>query len=82
MGVDPGRNINLPITCKLALSIEQVVRRLKMPSTHKLWALEPTALGRHNRGPRKRLWPGGYFASTVGYADTAATTAYIRNQAH
>ncbi len=52
-----------------------------MLTTHKLWAAEPAALSRHFWGSRKRLWSGGYFASTVGYSDTQATTAYIRTQA-
>ncbi|WP_411731729.1 transposase [Paeniglutamicibacter sp.] len=69
------------MTFKPSLSLEQVVRRMKMLTTHKLWAAEPAALSRHFWGSRKRLWSGGYFASTVGYSDTQATTAYIRTQA-
>ena len=73
-------HIHMLVSFKPALSIEQVVRRMKMLSTHKLWASEPKAVIKHFRGSKKRLWSGGYFVYTVGCMDTDATTAYIRNQ--
>lgn len=81
IGVDLGDHVHMLVTFKPSLSIEQVVRRLKMLSTKNLWDAEPVALRRHFWGARKRLWSGGYFVSTVGYVDTDAVTACIRNQA-
>jgi len=80
IGVDLGDHVHLLVTFKPSLSIEQVVRRLKMLTTKHLWDAQASTLRRHFWGARKRLWSGGYFVSTVGYTDTDAVTAYIRNQ--
>lgn len=73
-------HIHLLITFKPALSIEQVVRRLKQLTTHYLWEHEPEHLREYYWGTKKKLWTGGYFCSTIGEISEAKLVDYIKNQ--
>lgn len=73
-------HIHLLITFKPALSIEQVVRRLKQLTTHYLWEREESHLREHYWGAKKRLWTGGYFCATIGEASESTIVNYIKNQ--
>mgnify|MGYP001778178980 CR=1 FL=1 len=82
MGCDLGNHIHLLVTLRPALSIEQVVRRLKQMSTRKLWEMEPDHLSRFYWGPKRgKLWSTGYFCATVGHTDDDTITGYILRQA-
>lgn len=73
-------HIHLLITFKPALSIEQVVRRLKQLTTHYLWEHEPEHLREHYWGTKKRLWTGGYFCATIGEVSESKLVDYIKTQ--
>lgn len=80
MAVDLGEHLHLLISFKPALSVQQGVHRIKALATHKLWDQHGQALKQHYWGTKKRLWSRGYYASTAGYARTATTRQYIRDQ--
>lgn len=73
-------HVHLLITFKPALSIEQVVRRLKQLTTHYLWEYEEQHLREYYWGSKKLLWTGGYFCSTIGEVSEVNIIDYIKNQ--
>ena len=80
MAVDNGDHIHMVLTFKPALSIEQVVRRIKSWSTHQIWKLEPEQLRQHYWGRKRKLWTGGYFCSTIGAMSEDVVLNYVRAQ--
>lgn len=73
-------HVHLLITFKPALSIEQVVRRLKQLTTHYLWEYEEQHLREYYWGSKKLLWTGGYFCATIGEVSEVNIIDYIKNQ--
>ena len=80
MGCDLGNHIHLLVTLRPALSIEQVVRRLKQMSTRKLWEMEPDHLSRFywapsaaNSGPPATSAPPSATPTTTPSPATSST---------
>ena len=73
-------HIHLLVTFKPALSIEQVVRRMKQLTTRYIWDHETTHLQKVYRKNKQVLWTNGYFCSTIGEVSEATVVEYIRNQ--
>ena len=72
-------HIHFLLKIKPALSIAQVVRRLKQVSTNQLYK----KAGPHLRKffwRKNVLWTGGYFVATVGYVGEDVIKRYINNQ--
>lgn len=65
---------------KPALSIEQVVRRMKQYSTDYLWKKRPDHFKKYYWGKQKKIWTGGYFVSTIGDVSESRVVEYIKNQ--
>ena len=80
MAVDQGNHIHLVLKFKPSLSIEQVVRRIKSWSTHRLWEAEHEQLRRHYWGSKRKLWTGGYFCSTIGAMSEDVVLSYVKAQ--
>lgn len=72
-------HIHFLLKIKPALSIEQVVRRLKQVSTNQLYKTSKTYL-RKFFWKKNLLWTGGYFVATVGYVGENVIKSYINNQ--
>lgn len=73
-------HIHLLITFKPALSIEQVVRRMKQLTTHYIWEHEETHLRDFYHKQKRVLWTNGYFCSTIGDVSETRVVDYIRSQ--
>ena len=73
-------HIHLLVTFKPALSIEQVVRRMKQLTTRYVWDREEAHLRRFYWKSNRVLWTNGYFCSTIGEVSEATVIEYIRNQ--
>lgn len=73
-------HIHLLVTFKPALSIEQVVRRMKQLTTHYVWEREETHLRNFYWKNKRVLWTNGYFCSTIGEVSEERVIEYIRNQ--
>lgn len=72
-------HIHFLIKFRPALSIEQVIRRMKQLSTLYLWQQVPSHLRRFY-WKKKIVWSGGYFISTVGNVSENMVLEYIENQ--
>lgn len=72
-------HIHFLLKWKPALSIEQVVRRMKQTSTTYLWQNHETYFRRFYWRDR-HIWTGGYFCATVGDVSEQNVIAYISNQ--
>ncbi len=81
MGIDNGDHIHLVLKFRPALSVEQVVRRIKHLTTTRLWTTHEHHLRQHYWGTKKKLWSGGYFASTIGPVSEQTVLAYVQKQA-
>lgn len=79
MGFDKD-HAHLVVTFKPRLSISQVVNRMKHLSTWKIWQLESDHLKQFYWKGKRVLWTGGYFCSTVGYAEEDKVINYVKNQ--
>ena len=73
-------HIHLLVTFKPALSIEQVVRRMKQLTTRYVWEREAEHLRMYYWKDKRVLWTGGYFCATVGDASEEQMVEYIRKQ--
>jgi putative transposase len=62
-----------------ALSISQIVRRLKQESTRQIWLLHPGLL-RKQYWHHRILWSDGYFACSIGEASPETVRQYILSQ--
>ena len=72
-------HIHFLMKWKPALSIEQVVRRMKQLSTFYLWK----NCDRHFKKfywKKRQIWTGGYFVSTIGNVSEKNIEHYIQNQ--
>ncbi len=72
-------HIHFLLKWKPALSIEQVVRRMKQMSTAYLWEHQSAHFKKYYWGTNQ-IWTGGYFCSTVGNVSEANVIAYIEAQ--
>jgi putative transposase len=72
-------HIHFLLKIKPALSIEQVVRRMKQLSTWYLWQHNRDYLNKYYWS-KKKIWTGGYFASTIGEVSEEKILEYINNQ--
>lgn len=74
-------HIHLLVTFKPALSIAQVVRRLKQMTQKIIWKENEAHLRKHYWGHFiGKLWTGGYFCSTIGDVSEQKLKKYIKNQ--
>lgn len=73
-------HIHLLVTFKPALSIEQVVRRMKQLTTHYIWEREEAHLRNFYWKNKRILWTNGYFCSTIGEVSESRVIEYIRHQ--
>lgn len=74
-----GDHVHFLMKWKPALSIEQVVRRMKQTSTSYLWQQHEDYFKKFYWGTRQ-IWTGGYFCSTVGNVSEDNVVAYIEAQ--
>lgn len=81
MGIDDGDHIHLVIKFRPALSIAQVIRRMKQLSTIEVWNTDEPHLRKHYWGTKKRLWSGGYYIATIGQVSEDVVLEYVRKQA-
>lgn len=72
-------HIHFLLKFKSALSVEQVVRRMKQLSTWYLWQNCSEHFKKFYWKSRK-IWSGGYFCSTVGVVAEQNIKWYIENQ--
>jgi putative transposase len=72
-------HIHLLMKWKPALSIEQVVRRLKQLTTKYIWDSCGEYLKQYY-WKKKIIWTGGYFVSTIGEVSEKNIVEYIKNQ--
>lgn len=72
-------HIHFLLKFKPALSIEQVVRRLKQLSTYYLWKNHEQYFKKYYWRTRQ-IWTGGYFVSTIGEVSEQNIKQYIENQ--
>lgn len=72
-------HIHFLLKFKPALSIEQVVRRLKQMSTNYLWKNHEKYFKKFYWGTRQ-IWTRGYFCSTIGEVSEKNIRAYIEQQ--
>lgn len=66
-------------TSRPHFSIEQIVRRLKMVSTRRLFNSNENYF-RSFYWKKRQIWSGGYFCSTVGEVSEDKVSNYIKNQ--
>lgn len=80
MGIENGNHIHLVIKANPRYSISSYVNRIKAISQKDLWATQPCQLKNHYWGPRKKLWRGAYYCSTVGKVSENKVLKYVANQ--
>ena len=74
-------HVHFLVKFKPALSIEQVVRRMKQLATHYLWAHRESHFEKFFwKKKNRKIFTGGYFASTVGEVSEDRIVEYIDNQ--
>lgn len=73
-------HIHFLLTWKPALSIEQVIRRMKQLSTYYIWKNNKEYLKQFYWKKSKILWSRGYFISTIGNISEEKILEYIENQ--
>jgi putative transposase len=72
-------HIHFLLKFKPALSITQVVSRMKQLSTWYLWQKQEAHF-RNYFWKKNKIWTGGYFVSTIGEVSEANILEYIKNQ--
>jgi putative transposase len=72
-------HIHFLLKFKPALSIMQVVSRMKQLSNWYLWQKQGTHFKKYF-WKKKKIWSGGYFASTIGEVSEMNILEYIKNQ--
>ena len=80
MGIEDGNHVHLVIRCKPTYSLASIIARIKAMSTQHLWESQPQHLGKSYRGNKRKLWSGGYWASTVGDVALDKVLAYVKKQ--
>lgn len=72
-------HLHLMIDSSPALSISQIVRRIKQQTTFDLWSLHGSYSDRQF-WLEKTFWSDGYFASSIGNASIETVRNYIQKQ--
>lgn len=72
-------HIHFLLKFKPALSIAQVVSRMKQLSNWYLWQNQEAHFRKHY-WKKNKIWTGGYFASTIGEVSEKNIIEYIKNQ--
>lgn len=72
-----GDHIHFLLKFKPALSITQVVSRMKQLSNWYLWQHQEQYLRKHF-WKKNKIWTGGYFASTIGEVSEKNILEYIK----
>ena len=72
-------HLHLMIDSSPALSISQIVRRIKQQTTPGLWSLHGSYSDRQF-WLEKTFWSDGYFASSIGNASIETVRNYIQKQ--
>lgn len=65
MRVEDGNQIHLTIKMSPRYSVSSMVNRIKGLSQHYLWQKEEDHLKQFYREPKRKLWKGSYFCSTL-----------------
>jgi putative transposase len=73
-------HIHFLIKAGPSISIGEIVSRMKQISTNYLWESNGEHLERFYWGKNRKLWTGGYFASTIGDVSEQVVMEYIKNQ--
>ena len=80
MGIEGGNHIHMVIKANPKYSISSYVNRIKAISQKRLWAARSIHLNKHYWGPRKKLWHGAYYCSTVGKVSESKVLEYVASQ--
>lgn len=78
IGIDQ-THVHLLVSSRPHFSIEQIVRRLKMVSTRRLFSYNENYF-RSFYWKKRQIWSGGYFCSTIGEVSENNIISYITNQ--
>jgi len=73
-------HIHFLIKAGPSISIGEIVARMKQISTNHLWESNGAYLKKFYWGEKRKLWTGGYFASTIGEVSENTVMEYIKNQ--
>ena len=81
VGVDTN-HVHLVVSSKPTLAPEDIVRRLKQISVHRLWKCNYDHLAQFFWGKRRgsTVWTGGYFCETIGPVQEETILNYVKNQ--
>lgn len=71
-------HIHVLVSSLPRLSPSQIVRRLKMESTRRIWREYPELS--HEFWKKKTFWSDGYFCTSIGTASIKIIRQYIENQ--
>ncbi len=80
MAVEDGNHIHLVLRCTPTFSLSQIVNRLKAMTTAWMWTHQSTHMSRWYWGAKRKLWNGGYWASTVGDVALGKVLDYVKKQ--
>lgn len=81
MNIEDGNHIHLVIEASPTYSVAGYVNRIKAMTTQRLWDNPDTA--EHLRQfywGKRRLWHGGYFASSIGDVAAEVVLNYVKKQ--
>lgn len=80
MRIEGGNHIHLAIKMSPRYSVSSMVNRIKGLSQHYLWQEEEDHLKQFYRGPKRKLWKGSYFCSTLGVVSEKTVLKYTDKQ--
>lgn len=80
MNVEDGAHMYLAIKMSPRFSVDSMMNRIKGLTMHYLWQEEPDRLSRFYRVPKRKLWHGSHFCTTLGDVSKDAVLNYIKKQ--
>lgn len=80
MRIEDGNHIHLAIKMPPRYSVSSIINRIKGLSQHYLWLEEEDHLKQFYWGPKRKLWNGSYFCSTLDDVSEKTVPGYIEKQ--
>jgi len=80
MGIEDGNHIHLVVRMSAQYSVAAMVNRIKAMTLKYLWDRQEEYLSHYYRGDKKKLWSGGYWASTIGDVSLEKVLKYVKKQ--
>lgn len=78
--VEDGNHVHILLRTTGTYSVSSMVSRLKALTTVSLWREYPDVLSKFYWDGRKRLWSGGYYATTIGEASLETVKKYLQKE--